>query len=77
MIFSTLKNKYANRLIKMKSYVQNECNFHVSACVFSDFGSKPATTLLFSNPRMISVRAAPTAEAADPPQDSLMNASRW
>lgn len=33
--------------------------------------------LLFSNHRMISVRAAPTAEAADTPQDSLMNAIRW
>lgn len=74
--FSTLNNKCANRIIKMKSWGPNEWNFHVCTRVF-DFRSKPATTLLFSSCRMISVRAVPTAEAADTPQDSLTNAIWW
>lgn len=73
----TLNNKCANRMIIMKSWGQDECNFYVCTRVFCDFGSKPAPTLLFSNPRMISVRAAPTTEAAETLQDYLMNASRW
>lgn len=65
----TLNNKCANRMIKMKSWGQHECNFYVCTRVFCDFGSQPAPTLLFSNPRMISVRASPTTEAAETPQD--------